>query len=108
MLNDFIDDRKSQCCVQVSESSWVVWKFEVEPPYFGKDADFLAKKNPVSANVSKSKQESKSIKVFSNVTAYIMRDVEYHVLTFEDNQSERRDNDYSTTCKGLSNSFKIA
>jgi hypothetical protein len=41
MLNDFFDDRKNQCCVQVSESSWFVWNFEVDPPYFGKDDDYL-------------------------------------------------------------------
>jgi hypothetical protein len=43
MLNDFFDDRKNQKCVQVTESSWFVWKFEVEEHYFGKDADFMAK-----------------------------------------------------------------
>jgi hypothetical protein len=41
--------------VQVTESSWFVWKFEVEEPYFGKDADFMAKKFPVFANVYKVK-----------------------------------------------------
>ncbi len=51
MLNDFFDDRKNQNCVQVTESSQFVWKFEVEEPYFGKDADFMAKKFPVFANV---------------------------------------------------------
>jgi hypothetical protein len=51
VLNDFFDDRKNQNCVQVTESSQFVWKFEVEEPYFGKDADFMAKKFPVFANV---------------------------------------------------------
>ncbi len=51
MLNDFFDDRKNQCSVQVSESSWFVWNFEVEQPYFGKDADYLAPKFPFFANV---------------------------------------------------------
>ncbi len=51
MLNDFFDHRKNQKCVQVTESSWFVWKFEVEETYFGKDADFMAKKFPVFANV---------------------------------------------------------
>jgi hypothetical protein len=51
MLNDFFDDRKNQKCVQVSESSWYVWDFEVEQPYFGKDADYMAQKFPVFANV---------------------------------------------------------
>ncbi len=51
MLNDFFDDRKNQCCVQVSESSWFVWNFEVNQPYFVKDADYLAKKILVLANV---------------------------------------------------------
>ena len=62
MLNDFFDDRKNQKCVQVTESSWFVWKFEVEEPYFGKDADFMAKMFPVFANViqSESKTASKS------------------------------------------------
>jgi hypothetical protein len=46
MLNDFFDDRKNQKCVQVTESSWFVWKCGVEEPYFGKDADFMAKKFP--------------------------------------------------------------
>ena len=34
MLNDFFDDRKNQKCVQVTESRWFVWKFEVEEHYF--------------------------------------------------------------------------
>jgi hypothetical protein len=51
MLNDFFDDRKNQCCVQVSESSWMAWNFEVDQLYFGKDADFLAQIFPVFANV---------------------------------------------------------
>jgi hypothetical protein len=55
MLNDFFDDRRNKCCVQVLESSWMVWSFEVEPPYFGKDADFMAKKFLVFANVFKVK-----------------------------------------------------
>jgi hypothetical protein len=53
LLNDFFDDRKNQKCVQVTESSWFVWKFEVEEPYFEKDADFMAKKFTVFANVYK-------------------------------------------------------
>jgi hypothetical protein len=32
-----------------------VWKFEVEEPYFGKDADFMVKTFPVLANVYKLK-----------------------------------------------------
>jgi hypothetical protein len=51
MFNDFFDDRKNQCCVQVLELSWFVWNFVVEPPYFGKDADYMAPKFPVFANV---------------------------------------------------------
>ena len=51
MLNDFFDNRKNQKCVQVLESSWFVWNFVVEPPYFGKDADYMAPKFPVFANV---------------------------------------------------------
>ncbi len=55
MFNDFIDDRKNQCCVQVLESSWFVWNFEVKEHYFGEDADYLAQKFPVFANVYKVK-----------------------------------------------------
>ena len=55
MLNDFFDGRKNQCCVQVLESSWFVWNFEVDQPYFGKDADYLAQKFPLFANVYKVK-----------------------------------------------------
>jgi hypothetical protein len=55
MLNDFFDDRKNQCCFQVLESSWFVWNFEVDQPYFGKDADYLAQKILVFANVYKVK-----------------------------------------------------
>ncbi len=33
------------------ESSWFVWDFEVEQPYFGKDADSIAQKFSVFANV---------------------------------------------------------
>jgi hypothetical protein len=51
----FFDNRKNQKCVQVTESSGFVWKFEVEEPYFGKDADFMAKTFPVFANVYKVK-----------------------------------------------------
>ena len=51
MLNDFFDDRKNQKCVQVTESSWFVWKFEVEEPYFGKDADYLVQNSKCFANV---------------------------------------------------------
>ena len=81
MLNDFFDDRKNQCYVQVLESSWFVWNFEVDQPYFGKDADYLAHKFLVFANVYKVKVKQQVDKVFSNVTAYIMRDVGYHVPT---------------------------
>jgi hypothetical protein len=42
-------------CVQVTESSWFVWKFEIKEPYFGKDANFMAKKFLVFANVYKVK-----------------------------------------------------
>jgi hypothetical protein len=55
MLNELFDDRKDQCCVQVLESSWMVWNFEVEPPNFGKDADFLAKKSQFLPMFTKSK-----------------------------------------------------
>jgi hypothetical protein len=51
MLNNFFGNRKNQKCVQVMESSWFVWKFEVEEPYFGKDADFMVNKFLVYANV---------------------------------------------------------
>jgi hypothetical protein len=51
----FFDDRKNQKCVQVLESSWFVWAFEVEQPHFGKDADSMAQKFPVFANVYKIK-----------------------------------------------------
>jgi hypothetical protein len=47
--------RKNQKCVQVSESSWFVWNFEVEQPYFRKDADYMAQKLPVFAIVYKVK-----------------------------------------------------
>ncbi len=40
-------------CVQVLESSWFVWDFELEQPYFGKDADSMAQKFLVFANVYK-------------------------------------------------------
>ncbi len=30
MLNDFFDDRKNQKCIQVTESSWFLWKFELK------------------------------------------------------------------------------
>ena len=53
MLNDFFDNRKNQKCVQVLESRWFVWKFEVEEPYFGTDADFMAKKFLVFAMYTK-------------------------------------------------------
>jgi hypothetical protein len=78
MLNDFFDDGKNQCCVQFLESSWFVWNFEVDQPYFGKDADYLAPKYPVFANVYKVKVKQQANQSFSNVTAYIMRDMEYH------------------------------
>jgi hypothetical protein len=52
-LNDFCDDRKNQCCVQVLESGWIVWNFKVDQPHFGKDADYLAQKFTVFANVYK-------------------------------------------------------
>jgi hypothetical protein len=55
MLNVFFDDRKNHKYVQVSESSWFVWNIEVEQLYFGKDADFMAQKFPVFANVYKLK-----------------------------------------------------
>jgi hypothetical protein len=48
MLNDFFDDRKNQCCVQV-------WNFKVDPPYFGNDADFLAKNSQFLPMYTKSK-----------------------------------------------------
>jgi hypothetical protein len=48
-VNDYFDDWKNQRCVYVLESSWMVWIF------FRKDADFLAKKIPVFANVYKVK-----------------------------------------------------
>jgi hypothetical protein len=51
MLKDFFDGRKNQCCVQVLESSWIVWNFEVDQPCFGKNADFLANKIPFFTNV---------------------------------------------------------
>jgi hypothetical protein len=35
------------------ESNWFVWNFEVEQPYFGKDADSMSQKFPVFANVYK-------------------------------------------------------
>jgi hypothetical protein len=55
MLNDFFDHRKNQKCVQVLESSWFVWDFKVEKPYFGKDADYMTQKFPVFANLYKVK-----------------------------------------------------
>jgi hypothetical protein len=55
MLNDFFDNRKNQKCVQILESSWFVWDFEVELSYFGKDADSMAQRFPVFANVYKVK-----------------------------------------------------
>jgi hypothetical protein len=64
MLNGFFDDRKNQCCVQVSESSWFVWIFEFEQPYFGKDADYLAQKFPVFANLYKVKVKQESNQSF--------------------------------------------
>jgi hypothetical protein len=64
MLNDFFDDRKNQCCVQVLESSWMVWNFDVDKPYFRKDADFLAPKFPVFANVYKVKVRNQANKSF--------------------------------------------
>jgi hypothetical protein len=51
----FFDNRKNQKCVQVLESSWFVWDFKVEQPFFGKDADHMAQKFPVFANVYKVK-----------------------------------------------------
>jgi hypothetical protein len=47
----FLTTGRIKKCVQVTESSWFVWKIEVEEPYFGKDADLMAKKFPVFANV---------------------------------------------------------
>jgi hypothetical protein len=77
----FFDDRKNKKCVQVTESSRFVWDFEVEEPYFGKDAYFMAKKFPVFANIYKVKVKLQANQHFLNVTANIMRDVGYLVPT---------------------------
>jgi hypothetical protein len=64
MSNDFFDDRKNQCCVQVLESNWFVWSFEVDHPYFGKDADYLSQKFQVFANVYKVKMKQQANQSF--------------------------------------------
>jgi hypothetical protein len=64
MLNDFFDNRKNRCCVQVLKSSWFVWNFEVEQPYFGKDADYLAQKILIFANVYKVKVKQQANQSF--------------------------------------------
>jgi hypothetical protein len=42
----------------------MVWNFEVDQPYFGKDADFLAQKFPVIANVYKVKVRNQANQSF--------------------------------------------
>ncbi len=37
LLHHQFDGRKQQCCVMHSDSSWIVWKFENQPPYFEND-----------------------------------------------------------------------
>jgi hypothetical protein len=64
LLNDFFGDRENQCCVQVFESSWFVLSFEVDQPYFGKDADYLAQKIPVFAYVYKVKVKQQANQSF--------------------------------------------
>jgi hypothetical protein len=46
------------------ESSWFAWNFEVDQPYFGKDAAYLAPKFLVFANVYKVKMKQQANQSF--------------------------------------------
>jgi hypothetical protein len=51
LLHHQFDIRKKQCCVMHSDSSWIVWDFEYQPPYFENDEFNLASIFPIFANV---------------------------------------------------------
>ena len=51
LLHHQFDGRKKQCCVMHSDSSWIVWDFEYQPPYFENDEFNLASIFPIFANV---------------------------------------------------------
>jgi hypothetical protein len=53
LLHHQFDGRKKQCCVMHSDSSWIVWDFEYQPPYFENDEFHLANLFPIFANVYK-------------------------------------------------------
>ena len=53
LLHHQFDGRKQQCCVMHSDSSWIVWKFENQPPYFENDEFNLSSLFPMFANVYK-------------------------------------------------------
>jgi hypothetical protein len=53
LLHHQFDGRKKQCCVMHSDSSWIVWDFEYQPPYFENDEFNLAGLFPIFANVYK-------------------------------------------------------
>jgi hypothetical protein len=64
MLNVFFDDRKNQKCVQVLESSWFVWDFEFEEPYFVK---LYGPKVPGVCQCIQSESETASKSTFSQM-----------------------------------------
>ncbi len=105
MSNDYFDNRKNQKCVQVLESSWFVWDFEVEQPFLEKMQTLWPKSSQCSPMYTKWKWNCKQINIFSNVTAYIMRDVGYY---YEDHRWNWWNNDYSPTPKCVFRSFWIA
>ncbi len=93
MLNDFFDDRKNQCCVQVLESSWFVWNFEVDRPYFWKRYWLSGPKNPGFCQCIWSQSETASQPKFSQMwlpTLWEMWNTMYP--HYEDNQSDWWDN----------------
>jgi hypothetical protein len=53
LLHHQFNCRKKQCCVMHSDSSWIVWDFEYQPPYFENDELNLASIFPIFANVYK-------------------------------------------------------
>ena len=52
-LHHQFDVQKKQCCVMQSNSSWIVWDFEYQHPYFENDEFNLASIFPIFANVYK-------------------------------------------------------
>jgi hypothetical protein len=51
LLHHQFDGRKKQCCVMHSDSSWIIWDFEYQPPYFENEEFNISSVFPIFANV---------------------------------------------------------